>query len=193
VWLEGADLIGARLEGANLAQARLEGVDLIRARLEGADLSKARLEGADLFEARLEGANLSGSRLDGADLRSADFRNSVWASASSRASPAHSADFRGAQGLTQGRLDRWIGDRDTLLPVGLSEAGEAWYVWSCWDVPPPDLDGIVATAADVIEIGPPPSELRDDFLCDREPRHKTGTPLPIDAPYPPGHPLADRR
>ncbi|WP_410959578.1 hypothetical protein, partial [Salmonella sp. SAL4432] len=83
-----------------------------------------------------------------------------------RAAPAQAADLRGAKGLTQAQLDQWIGDRGTLLPEGRSDAGEPWYVWSCWDVPPPEFDRIIATAADDINVGPSPATLRDSFLCD---------------------------
>jgi hypothetical protein len=197
----GADLGGARLEGAYLSEARLEKVDLFRARLEGAILSRARLEGADLtgarlegaylsearlekvslVRARLEGADLNGARLEGTNLRYADFRQSKWAGASNRASPAHFADYRGAQGLTQLQLEELIGNAGTLLSEGLSDTGEPWYVWSCWEQPPADLDWIVATAAGPLADDVARSALRVEFLCGPgNPRHRTGTPCPAE-------------
>ena len=195
--LEGADLSWARLEGADLGRARLEGADLFWAGLEGADLREARLEGANLSDARLEGANLGGARLEGADLswarlegadlRQADFRTSKWAGTANRASPAQFADFRGARELMQVRLEDLIGNESTLLPDGPSDAGEPWYVWSCWETPPPDLDRIVGPFVTAARR----ADLRAEFLCSPDnPRRKTGTPLALDAPYPEGHPLA---
>ena len=122
-----------------------------RARLEGANLSEARLEGANLRGARLEGANLCRARLEGANLALADLRRSNWAGASNRASPAQFADFRGAQGLTQAQLEDLIGNAGTLLARRHApDTGEPFYVWSCWEKPPPDLDRIVATAAGLL-------------------------------------------
>jgi hypothetical protein len=83
-----------------------------------------------------------------------------------------------------------VGNAGTLLPDGPSDTGQRWYVWSCWETPPPDLDEIVATAA-VSDADA--TALRAEFLCGTgNPRRKTGTPLALDAPYPDGHPLAGR-
>ncbi|MCB1372002.1 MAG: pentapeptide repeat-containing protein [Rhodobacteraceae bacterium] len=199
--LEGANLIGAQLEGANLwlagleaanlGMAQLERADLRGALLERADLRGARLEGANLWLAGLEGADLWLAGLEGADLRRSDFRKSDWSDASTRASPAQFADLRGVLGLTQAQLDNLIGNEGTLLPEGVSETGEPWHVWSCWETPPEGLDALVARTAEPVFADP--EVLRADFLCSPDnPRRKTGTPLPLDAPYPPGHPLADR-
>ena len=39
-----------------------------------------------------------------------------------------------------------------------------------------------------------PDDVRAEFLCpEGEEPQRTGTRLPLDAPYPDGHPLADRR
>lgn len=73
----------------------------------------------------------------------------------------------------------------------MSETGEPWHVWSCWEAPPEGLDALVARIAD--REFADPEALRADFLCSPDnPRRKTGTPLALDAPYPPDHPLADR-
>jgi uncharacterized protein YjbI with pentapeptide repeats len=191
-WLEGANLSGARLEEANLFQARLEGANLGGARLLGADLFEARLEGANLRFARLDGANLSGARLDGADLRFADFRGSNW-SGGHRASPAQFADFRGARGLTQTQLENFIGNTGTLLPTGNAPGtGAPFYVWSCWEQPPPGLEHIVKLAAGPDATDADRAALRAEFVCGRHSPRRTGTPLSLDAPYPQGHPLAER-
>jgi uncharacterized protein YjbI with pentapeptide repeats len=211
--LEGANLSGAHLNGANLALARLEEADLSGARmvkadvdfahLVGADLSSAQmeeadlrgvwLERADLGWARVKEADLSGARFVGTNLRGADLRGSYWAGASRSTSPIHFADFRGARGLRQAQLDDMIGDADTLLPDGSSDTGEPWYVWSCWETPPPNIEAIIATAAAPFASDADRATLRAEFLCGPgNPRIKTGTPFPVDAPYPEGHPLADR-
>ena len=168
----------------------MEGADLIGAQMEGADLSGAQMEGANLIGAQMEGADLTRGADGGADLRYADLRRSEWAGASSRASPAHSADLRGAQGLTQAQLEELIGNPDTLLPDGPSDTGAPFYVWSCWETPAARLRPVSTPLALAASR---PRETAPEFLCGREPRHKTGTPLAVDAPRPPGHPLGEPR
>ena len=188
--LEGAFLKLARLEGAFLGGARLTGANLSEAGLEGANLSEARLDGADLREARLEGANLSEARLEGADLSEADLRKSKWAGTSNPTLLAHFADLRGAQGLTQAQLDTMIGNAGTLLTF-VPDNVQPLYVWSCWETPPQGFDALVARVAG--REGSDPEDVRAEFLCGPDNPHvKTGTPLALDAPYPPGHPLATR-
>jgi uncharacterized protein YjbI with pentapeptide repeats len=189
--LEGATLLLARLEGANLWWARLEGANLLWARLEGANLSWARLEGANLLWARLDVADLDGARLEGANLIGADFRSANWARAHVR-SPAQFADFRGAQGLTQAQLDHVIGDAGTLLPVHPApDTGKPYRVWTCWTEPPENLDALLEQTERSDEDAR--AALRAEWLCGPDnPRRPTGTPLALDAPYPDGHPLANR-
>jgi uncharacterized protein YjbI with pentapeptide repeats len=186
--LQAANLNWASLEGAILLDAHLEGVHLMWAKLNGAQLTRARLAGADLRWARLEGADLTGAQLEGTDLRYADFRESSWAGASNRASLAQFADLRGARGLTQAQLESLIGNKGTLLPEGPApDTGQPYYVWSCWETPPSDLDRIVSTASgtDVADR----AALRAEFLCGHDnPHRKTGTPGPLDSP---DRPLAD--
>jgi uncharacterized protein YjbI with pentapeptide repeats len=200
--LEGASLTWAQLEGADLRGARLEGAKLSEARLERADLTGARLEGADLTGARLEGADLTGARLEGASLRWADFHDTNWAGVSNGASPAQFADFRTSQDLTQSQLGHVIGNEQTLLPNRPNGSGrrphdptgDAYYVWSCWETPPDDLDAIIARAAGSFADDADRENLRREFLCGPgNPRRRTGTPLALDAPYPPGHPFLARR
>ena len=57
----------------------------------------------------------------------------------------------------------------------------------------PELDRIVATAAGSLASEADRASLRAEFLCGRHERRRTGTPLPLKAPYPAGHPLADGR
>lgn len=207
--LNGADLSGARLEGADLTGAQLVGTDLTKAQLDGTNFSGARIEeadllwaqlvkadlsdvllvGTDLREARLEGAVLRGARLEGVALAGADLRGSDWEGASNRASPAHSADLRGVRGLTQAQLDGMIGNTGTLLTV-MPESEDPLYIWSCWETPPESFHVLMSRMA---EWGYDTDVLRASFLCSPEnPRRKTGTPLPLDAPYPEGHLLAGR-
>jgi uncharacterized protein YjbI with pentapeptide repeats len=189
--LEGADLGGARLEGADLREARLEWAYLRVARLEGADLGGARLEGADFVGARLEGADLGGARLEGAHLGWADLRSARWAGAHVR-SAAHFADFRGAQDITQAQLDHVIGNPGTLLPDHPApDTGAPYRVWTCWTDPPENLDALLERAELFDEEAR--AALRAQWLCGPDnPRRPTGTPLALDAPYPEGHPLANR-
>jgi hypothetical protein len=93
------------------------------------------------------------------------------------------------QGLTQAQLDELIGDPDTLLPDRPSDNGTPLYVWSCWETPPAGFDALVQRVSDG-EFRDP-QEVRAEFLCGREPRHRTGTPLSVEAPRPPDHPLGD--
>ena len=121
----------------------------------------------------------------GADLRYADFRNSEWFAVSNQASPAHSADFRGAQGLKQVQLEALIGNEGTLLPEGNApDTGEPWYVWSCWETPPLGFDRLRKIVSRYTAYTPDTSEeLRAQFLCGPgNPRVKTGTRLAPDAP-----------
>ena len=66
--LDGANLDHANLVGANLDHANLVGASLVGARLGGASLDHANLVGASLVGARLGGASLVGARLGGANL-----------------------------------------------------------------------------------------------------------------------------
>lgn len=181
---------GVALEGADLREARLEGANLAGALLQGTDLWRARLELADLWRARLEGAFLGEARLSGADLREADFQDANWDGASNHASPAHHADFRTSKTLAQSQLRYLIGNAQTLLPDRLNETGERYYVWSCWEAPPEDFDAMIATAAGHDAPESEREALRRQFVCGPgNPRRKTGTPWPVEAPRPEGHPL----
>ncbi|MEM8572034.1 MAG: pentapeptide repeat-containing protein [Pseudomonadota bacterium] len=187
--MERAILRWAQMEGAMLFGAQIERVNLLRARMESANLEDARMESANLSRARMERANLKEAQMDGANLSEANLKSAEWAGAHMR-SPAHSADFRGGQDLTQAQLDQMIGDANTLLPDGLApDTGEAYSIPSKWRDAPPFFDEMLQEhwkygfdSAD---------DLRDAFLCaEGEEPERTGTPLPLDAPYPEGHPLA---
>ncbi len=189
--MDGAVLSGAQMDGAVLSGAQMDGADLTLAQMDGADLSGAHMDGADLFGAQMDGADLSGAQMDGADLFGASLRWSAWAGASNRASPAHSADLRGAQDLTQAMLDNLIGDADTLLPDGAApDTGAPYSIPSCWEVPPAGFDRIVATAAGRFAGDDDRAALRRQFLCGPgQIAIRTGTPWPVDRPRPLDHPL----
>ena len=68
IWLNGADLKGARLEEAVLTEAHLQEAELSQVHLQGAKLEKAHLQGASLNQAYLQGAFLLRTRLQGASL-----------------------------------------------------------------------------------------------------------------------------
>jgi hypothetical protein len=139
-------------------------------------------EGAQIFRGRMEAAALAG----------ASFRNANWWGTSIRASSAHFADLRTDRTLTQAQLEGVIGNEWTLLPNRPNEDGKPYYVWSCWIEPPPEIDAIAALAAGLVADDEERESLRREYVCERNERRKTGTPLALDAPYPDGHPLAAR-
>lgn len=73
--LEGADLEGADLCRAKLCRANLRGMKLRNTKLKGADLRDADLTGAQLQFAQLESANLSKTLLKNANLLGANVRS----------------------------------------------------------------------------------------------------------------------
>ena len=68
-WLNGAEIIGARLHNADLREVRLQGARLAHAQFQGANLYRAQFQGANLYKAQFQGANLYEAHLQGADLR----------------------------------------------------------------------------------------------------------------------------
>lgn len=79
--LSGANLVHCKLRGADLRETNLSGAwmthtDLRRANLSGADLWGTQLRYADLQKAELKGADLGGASLPMANLRGADLRGS---------------------------------------------------------------------------------------------------------------------
>ena len=135
--------------------------------------------------------------MEGADLqmlgRTSHRRSAEWAARMKprRASRPILRIFAAPVGLTQAQLDQMIGDAGTLLPETLDD-GTVPSIPSCWATPPPlfeaMIDAHVATATRDCA-----NKLRAEFLCPEgtDPA-RTGTPLALDAPYPEGHPLADR-
>ncbi len=186
-----ADLREARMEGANLRGARMEGANLRGALMEGAVLTWARMEGADLSGALMKGASLRWARLEGANLRGADLRDTAWAGEISPSALAYFTDFRRALGLYQAHLENMIGNADTLLPMGNApDTGQPYYIWDCWEAPSASFEALIGRIAEV--WGDDPKTLQGLFSCGNRSRQKTGRSLPFDAPYPPGHPLAER-
>ncbi|MFN3261560.1 MAG: pentapeptide repeat-containing protein [Pikeienuella sp.] len=147
--LEGADFTGAQLENADFFGARMDGATFIDASLENADLSEVSTEGADLMYARMNRAalwgntilgarllyskfhgskfgdvvfyccDLSKSELTGADLTRSVFLNCNVSQVQFARSNARSADFTGANGLSQEQVNSLFGDRSTILPTGV--------------------------------------------------------------------------
>ncbi len=103
--LEGAYMPRAHLEGAQMQVVHLEGALLTEAHLEGADLTKAHLEGADLTKAHLEGAHLTEAHLEDVYLRDTHLEG---------------ADLSNIHDLTQGQLEKAMGNHETILPAGLT-------------------------------------------------------------------------
>jgi uncharacterized protein YjbI with pentapeptide repeats len=178
--LSGADLAEAVLERAYMLSARLDDADLSTAHLERSDLTVATLARADLRLVHLNEADLRGANLTGADLRWADLRAARWSGAVLAGSPAHYADFRGALDLTQAQLDGLVGTAGTLLPDRLApDGGAPFSIPSCWPVPPPDFEGLLAR----LTADQPQAEasLRASLLCAPGAAPKrTGTPCPAD-------------
>ncbi len=128
--------------------------------------------------------------MEGAVLSGADFRSAEWAGGET-GGPAEYADLRGAKGLTQDQLDAMIGDANTLLPETLDD-GSVPSIPSCWATPPPFFEATIASLSRGLEDGA--NDFGAEFLCpDGAEPTRTGTPLALDAPYPDGHPLANRR
>ena len=76
IWLNGSNLVTARLEGVSLDDAYLRGADLMLAHLQGASLDGAHLQRASFDHAYLQGAffdraHLQGTMLDDAHLQGA--------------------------------------------------------------------------------------------------------------------------
>lgn len=187
-WLQATQLVNARMEGTDLRGALLDRTHLVNARLEGALFLNARFDKSNLKWAKLRGADLREAEIFGPDFRGADFRNADWSDVLTRELLVQSADLRNVQGLTQAQLENAVGNEGTLLPDWPNESGEPFYVWSCWEAPPPAFEAILAAAVGESGEG---ERFRKEFLCSPEnPRRKTGTPLALDAPYPKGHPLA---
>lgn len=186
--LDLADLSVANLEGARLGNASLVGAMLRGANLSSTTLFHAQLVGSDLRFARLDRAGLESTNLNGSDLTGADARSSGWGAVSG-AFIVIDADLRGVQRMTQTQLELAVGNVGTLLPdYRDEETGERFYVWNCWEQLPPDFEFKVRTIlGEFVDLG----TLREEFLCGRHPRHKTGTPLGLYASYPDGHALAD--
>lgn len=67
-WLNGANLVKARLEKAVLTRVHLQGAKLAEARLQGAILQRAKLQCADMRGAWLQGALLLLAQLQEADI-----------------------------------------------------------------------------------------------------------------------------
>lgn len=190
-WLEGANLHGARMTEASLFRARLEGTDLAWSRLEGAQLMSALLSGVDLSGADMRSVDLTGARIRSAALIGADLRDAIWIGANIDAALALGADLRGARGLSQDQLDQMIGDGETLLPTLDPRTGEAFHVWTCWDAPQRDLEEMVSLTLAAKLLGEDRrASVRGGLVCGPgNPRRKTGTPWPVEAPRPEGHPL----
>ena len=76
-WLNGADLMEARLEKAILTRVNLQGATLVEARLKGAILTRGYLQKADLSEVRLQGASLERAHLQEAILADAHLQCAI--------------------------------------------------------------------------------------------------------------------
>ena len=144
--------------------------------------------GADFGQATLQGANFSNSEITLANMDRADLRRADFSDAMVKNALLIGADLRGAKGLTQAQLDRSVGDATTLLPY--SEGAEPLHVWSC------TMDTI--DVFNVSQVLPAREAWREEpfqslwkrYFCGPDtPRVKTGTPWPLDAPRPEGHPL----
>ena len=104
-WLNGADLIQARLQGAVLDGAYLQGMRLFKAHLQGAWLRRAQLQGTYLFdtqfqeallcEAQLQGAQLYGAHLQGAYLWDAHLQGAELSNAHLQGAELSNAQLQG--------------------------------------------------------------------------------------------------
>ncbi|MDP6771926.1 MAG: pentapeptide repeat-containing protein, partial [Anaerolineales bacterium] len=67
-YLNGANMLSAKLEKTVLVRVNFTGANLCKANMSGADLRNANLRNANLYEANLDGANLRGASLVGSNL-----------------------------------------------------------------------------------------------------------------------------
>ena len=137
------------------------------------------MQEANLSEARLQGAELTDARMNGAFLWAANLQSVNWYDAKIGATPAHFADFRGAEWLSQEQLERVIGNERTIVPPGLN-------VWTCWLKPPDNLDELADRAQQAIfdfegQEFRTAAEFKREWLCPEgtEPQ-PTGTQLGLD-------------
>ena len=151
VYLDHADLSGARLSAADLRFAILNSSDLTNADLSNADLTNTDLSKADLTFAHFSGANLtyasligavlvhawvrdanlrsaflvdadlSGASLSGADLGGADLRGADLSGADLTNADLSSADLTGAD-LTGAILKCTTGNDSTKMPPGVTRS-----------------------------------------------------------------------
>ena len=117
VYLEHANLMGARLERARLVGAYFEGANLRGAYLEGANLEMAHLTEANLIMAKLAGAYLMNADLSKANLKEAHLEGAHLEGASLAFAHLERANLTGAS-VTQQQLDRANCYRSTILPDG---------------------------------------------------------------------------
>ncbi|WP_424927609.1 pentapeptide repeat-containing protein [Amaricoccus tamworthensis] len=190
--LELAILLKTQLQGAVFKAARMEGAKLSWSSMQGAVLWNARMEGADCGCAQLQAAVLWGARLEGASFNSTDLRSADWAGAT-LCSQAHSADLRGAQNLNQAQLNAILGDERTLLPEGKApDTGQPYSIAAYWEEAPCHFEQVVAWMARDMIGGQDATIYWEIFLCGDKPVVRYSNSLPVDAPYPEGHPLAER-
>lgn len=95
--LREADLEGAYLYGANLVRAKLQKADLEEANLHQVDLINAHLQGASLFRAQLQRAILTNTQLQGADLSFAKLQCALLTGAQLQGATLCNAEFHEAE------------------------------------------------------------------------------------------------
>lgn len=152
------------------------------------EFQHSSIYGADFGQATLQDANFLNSEITLANMDRADLRGTDFSDAMVKNALLIGADLRGAKGLTQAQLDRSIGDATTLLPY--SEGAEPLHVWSC-TMDTIDVFNVsqVLPAREAWREEPFQSLWKRHFCGPDTPRVKTGTPWPLDAPRPEGHPL----
>ena len=115
-WLNGANLIRAKLEKANLSRAYLQWVNLYEANLQGADLEFAHLQNAHFTRARMQEtcllfAHLQGAcivaQMQGAVLHSARLQGAFLGKVHMQAANLDGANFRGATCLDRENLTQF--------------------------------------------------------------------------------------
>ena len=121
-WLNGADLVTARLEKAVLTRVHLQRAELFQARLQGAELFQARLQGAEFFWARLQGASLDEAHLEEAILQGAYLQGAVLFQTYLQGAFLEGAYLQGAV-LRQTYLQGANLDRVQLQGASLTEVG----------------------------------------------------------------------
>ena len=183
-----ASVNSVNLQKSSFNNSEIKFSSFLHSNLTMTEFQHSSIYGADFGQATLQDANFLNSEITLANMDRADLRGTDFSDAMVKNALLIGADLRGAKGLTHAQLDRSVGDATTLLPY--SEGAEPLHVWSC-TMDTIDVFNVsqVLPAREAWREEPFQSLWKRHFCGPDTPRVKTGTPWPLDAPRPEGHPL----